>query len=117
MMTLLSAAAFPHRAAVRQRVRTLDSLGGSTDSFTLVYSDLPCWKQLATEREVAEYEKRGFHVTDKIYFLQNYELGEEHILQIDGETFEVVSRARPDASAGKSVVWRVMARISSTGST
>lgn len=116
-MSLLNSTSFPHLASVQKRTRAIDSLGGSTDSFTTVYNDLPCWRQQASESQITEYEKRGFVVTDKVYFLADYQLTEEHILLIGSDRLEVVSRARPDASAGKGVVWRVMARITTTGST
>lgn len=108
----------PHSASAYPRVRVPDSMGGSRDSLgSAIFSGRPCWRQVMREREVFEYMKRGFHVTDKVYFTSDPGLDDRHILVVDGDTLEVVSTAIPDASAGMGVVWRVMARISSTGST
>lgn len=108
---------FPHTATAKIRSRAQDSLGGSRDSFTVVFSDRACWRQLASDREVTEFEKRGMSVTDKVYFLTNPNLDERHILLIGNDVLEVRSSAIPDASAGKSVVWRVMCEFTTTGST
>lgn len=107
--------ALPHLATARIRIRTLDTLGGSIDTFSAVFTDRPCWQQLASDREIAEYDKRGISVTDKVYFTSDPGIDERHILIIDGTTFEVRSRAKPDASAGMSVVWRVMCEERTTG--
>lgn len=116
-MSLLTAAAFPHRATIRRRVRTVDSLAGTKDSFTLVAADVPCWRQLARESEITEYAKRGHSVTDRVYFLSDVAYEEDDIFEIDGESYEVVSRARPDASAGLGAVYRIMVNRTTTGST
>jgi hypothetical protein len=116
-LTLLSATSFPHRATIQVRRRELDLLGGSIDTFSPAYDDIPCWKQIATEAEITEFDKRGFSVTNKIYLLQDLPLNETHIMVIDGQTFEVRSRAIPDASAGLGRVFRVMVELTSTGST
>lgn len=116
-MTLLTVDRFPHRCQIRRRSRTNDDMAGSTDSFSLVHSNIPCWRQIVSEREITEFQKRGHEVTDRIYFLTNLHLSEEHIIEIGNETFEVVSWATPDATAGLARCFRAMVRITSTGST
>ena len=113
----------PHTCQVRRRIRIKDSLGGSRDSFELTQAGTPCWQQLATDREITEFMKRGISVTNKIYFTTDVQLDERDVLEIQNpttqewDTYEVRSRAKPDASAGKSVVWRVMVEYTTTGST
>lgn len=114
---------FPHLATARIRTRALDSIGGSRDTFTLVFSAVDCWQQAASEREIAEFMKRGISVTDKVYFLSDPQLDERHVLTVTDKTsgrtelYEVRSYADPDASAGKRVVWRVMVNKTTTSST
>lgn len=107
---------FPHTANIYIRSRQPDGKGGSRDSFALLYGAVACWRQVAGERQITEFMKRGISVTDRVYFLSNLQLDERHLIQIGGDVLEVRSRAIPDASAGLSVVWRVMAEYTSTGS-
>jgi hypothetical protein len=58
---------------------------------------------------VSFYQKRGIAVTTKIYFTADPQLTTENYILIDGDIFEVRSKAKPDASAGLGVVFRVMA--------
>lgn len=112
---------FPHSAVARTRTRTRGDLGGSKDSFTAVFVGRACWQQQASNREIREFEKRGIDVTDKIYFLTDPELDERHILVVSGtsgtSTYEVASKSDPDASAGLGVVYKVMCKKTTTGST
>ena len=101
----------PHLATIKIRSRVKDTMGGAKDSFTTVSTDVPCWRQVAKESEIIEFQKRDMIVTDKVYFPTDPEIDEKHVLVIDGETLSVRTRARPDASAGKGVVWRVMAEL------
>lgn len=114
----------PHTATARVRTRTKDSLGGSSDAFsTDVFTARPCWQQPAKESEIREFAKRGVSVTNKVYFTTRPALDEQHILIITNkdtgqtDTFEVRSRADPDASAGLGVLYRVMCELTTTGST
>lgn len=114
----------PHTATAKRRTRTRGALGGSGDTFPdTLFEDRACWQQQATDREVTEFDKRGISVTDKIYFTSDPELDERDIVTVTNNnagtvtTFEVVSRALPDASAGMGVVFRVMVVFSTTGST
>lgn len=114
----------PHTATAKKRTRTKDSLGGSVDTFpTTVFTDRSCWQQVAKDSEILEFDKKGITVTDKVYFTSDPELDEKHILLITNPlvgttvTYEVRSRALPDASAGLGVVFRVMCERTTTGST
>jgi hypothetical protein len=108
---------FPHLATAKIRARTQDSIGGSKDTFPVVFQDRACWRQLASDREINEFARRGMSITNKVYFTTDPELDERHILIIDGDVFEVRSASKPDASAGKGVVWRTMCELTTTGST
>lgn len=111
---------FPHEAAATIRSRTMGPLGGSSDSYTSVFTERDCWAQLASQREILEFEKRGMSVTNKIYFLTDPGLDERHVLTITRKSggsigvFEVRSKSIPDATAGLAVVWRVMAEVRTT---
>lgn len=108
---------FPHLATAKIRVRTKDSRGGSKDSFTTVFTNRACWRQSAANREIREFEKRGMRVSHKIYFNADPGLDERHTLTIGSQIMEVRSAAGPDASAGLGRVWKVMADLTTTGST
>ncbi len=97
----------PHKATIRIRSRTKDTMGGAKDSFTTVSTDVPCWRQTAKESEIIEFQKRDIVVTDKIYFPSDPGIDERHSIVINGDILSVRSRAHPDASAGKGVVWRI----------
>ena len=97
----------PHSFVAKQRTRTADSLGGSSDSYATVSSGT-CWHQQAGDSEVAEFQKRGITISGKVYFTSNPALDESHVLVIDGQTYDVTSYPEQDASAGLGVLWRVM---------
>lgn len=104
--------AFPHTATAKRRTRTKGTLGGTKDSFpTILFTDRPCWQQPAGDSEIDRYAKRQITITDKVYFTIEPEVDERDILIIGGRTFEVRSRAVPDASAGLGVVYRVMVEL------
>lgn len=107
----------PHLATAYVRARTQDAYGGSRDSLTVLFSEIPCWQQTASDTETRAYDKRGIAVTDKVYFTFNPQLDERHVLEVNGVQFDVVSRAVPDASAGKGVIWRVMVAASTAEGT
>lgn len=107
----------PHTCDIKRRTRTLDTLGGSTDSYDTTNSSVSCWRQVASDREINEFMKRGVSVTDKVYFTSDIQVDERDVLFFGSDTYEVRSRAIPDASAGMSVVWRVMVEYTTTGST
>ena len=61
------------------------------------------------------YAQRGQTVTNKFYFTSDPGLDErDQIVISDGNVYDVISAPEPDASAGLGVVWRVMARRSTT---
>lgn len=111
---------FPHTATAWIRSRTLDELGGSTDGLTQIFTGRACWSQAAGEGEILEFEKVGISVSTKIYFLSEPGLDERHVVQVTKpttgqvDTYDVRSKASPDATAGMQVVWRVMAERRST---
>ena len=109
---------FPHTATATKRRRVNDSLGGSRDSFpTTVFTNRACWRQPAGNSEIEEFAKRGIKVTNKVYFLTDPALDENHVLTISGDEYEVRSFSDPDATAGLGVVYKVMCEQTTTGST
>lgn len=115
----------PHVATAKLRTVTQTAGLGNKPTYETVFTDRSCWRQTASDDEVREFEKRGIRATDKVYFTSDPSIDEKHILTDvrnagatagTGSTWEVVSRAEPDASAGLGVVWRVMVVRSTTGS-
>ncbi len=108
---------FPHTCTTKRRTRTKGTLGGSKDSFAVVSTDLECWQQSATDAEILEFSRRGIIVTNKVYFPSDPGVDAGYILVVTNpqtgttDTLEVKSRAKPDASAGLGVLFRVMAEL------
>ena len=107
----------PHRCTAYSRARTRDSLGGSKDSFQVVFSNRSCWIQQASNREIIEFGKRGISVTAKVYFSSDPQLDENHIVTIGGKTYDVMSYSDPDASAGLGILFKIFVNLTTTGST
>ena len=115
----------PHTCTAQVRTRTKGTLGGSSDSFADVtgFVDRPCWQQAASEAEIEEFAKRGISITNKVYFTTRPAIDEKHILLVTNadtgqtDTYEVRSRADPDASAGRGILYRLMCEQTTTGST
>lgn len=107
----------PHTCCKLLRTRTTDALGGARDDYAQEGDAIQCWRQPASDREQQQFAKRGITVTDKIYFTDNPAISAQHLLEIGGRIYEVKSVSDPDASAGLGVVWRVMAELSTVGST
>lgn len=109
---------FPHVCLIRRRVRAKGTLGGSVDTFLNEQTGVRCWQQHVTQKETEEYEKPGMTLTCKIYFTSNPNITERHQIliterngtAIDADSrvaLHAVTRAIPDASAGKGIVWKV----------
>ena len=107
---------FPHRCTIRRLVRVKGTLGGSKDSPLNEQTSVLCWAQNATQKEVADFEKRGMFLSRKIYFLVDPGVTERHqilVTEMNGTTIDnpivlkVRTEAMPDASAGKGVVYKV----------
>lgn len=99
----------PHVCDVLERRRVSGSMGGSRDTSVVTQTDVACWRQFAQAAEVTFYQKRGIAVTDKIYFTADPQVTAQNYILIDGDIFEVRAAAKPDASAGLGVVFKVMA--------
>jgi len=109
---------FPHTCTAKRRIRTKGSLGGSKETFpTTTFTGRACWQQPAGEALIREFQKRGITVTNKVYFTADPGLDERDILIIGSDTFEVRSKANPDASAGLGIVYRILCEKTTTGST
>jgi hypothetical protein len=101
----------PHTTTARRRKRVSDGMGGSVDTFdTVVFTDTPCWRMKATDREVHWWQQRNIEITDRFFFSADPELDVNCVLDINGWRFDVMSYAEPDDSAGLGILYRVMAR-------
>ncbi len=103
-----------HTCTIQIRSRTQDSVGGDVDSWSDVFTNVKCWRQPVSEKEIFEYRRAGMSVTDKFYFTFDYRVDEGYRIVIDNEEWEVRARGVPDRSAGKGIVWRVLAEIKTT---
>ena len=105
MMSLLEN--LPHVCTAKKRVRTADGMAGSIDTFTTVFSDRPCWRQGAEDREVAWWQQRSMNITHNIYFADNPSINENHVIVMGSEIMDVLSQAEPDDSVGLGILWRL----------
>lgn len=107
----------PHTctALIRQRIR--GAMGGSRDVFTQVFTNRECWRQFKSAAPIVQYQKRGFAVVDAFYFTTDPAIDERHVLLVDGLTWDVLSRAEPDATVGLGIVYKVMAGLWTTNTT
>ena len=116
---------FPHTCTARLRTSTSGDLGGSKYSAATLFTGRACWRQQLSQRDIVEVEKRGLDANSKIYFRSDPGLDQRHTVEVTTtnnrtassitDIMEVRSRAEPDASAGLGVVWRVYAKLTTTG--
>ncbi len=116
---------FPDRCTIRRRTRSKGTLGGGKDGSTDEQTGVQCWEQAANASEVERYNKRGQVVTRKVYFLSDPGVTEKHQIVVTSRTanngtltavpissqvpLDVVAKPEPDASAGKGILFKVMA--------
>lgn len=121
---------FPHTCAASLVTWTRDSIGGQVRSYSTVFTGRACWRQLASQGEIEEFEKRGMSVSDKIYFLTDPQLdfnprkAERFVVDVSKmharstttgtDRLEVRSKAVPDATAGLGVVYRLFVGAETT---
>lgn len=107
----------PHESTIRRRTRTKSSLGGSKDSFVNEQTEVKCWEQPATAKEIVDFEKRGISINRKVYFPTNPSVTERHQILITKRQgvaitsptpLEVKTILSPDSSAGLGVLYKVM---------
>ena len=107
----------PHKCSIRRKQRQKVALGGSKDVSIEELSDVSCWEQQASASEIRDYEKRGVSISRKVYFTEDLQLTERHVIVMTErngkavapqELMDVMSEPRPDASAGLGVLYRVM---------
>lgn len=105
----------PHSATAYRRQRVRDTVGGSRDALgTAVFTDMDCWRQRASNNEITEFNKRGVSVTDKVFFAADPGLDENHILVIDGKTYDVISVVEPVKEDSIGSVWCVNVNYKTT---
>jgi hypothetical protein len=101
----------PHLATAKRRTRTKDSMGGHLDSFAIIiFSDRACWQQALKDDEISDWQQRNMEVTHKVYFASDPLLDVSCVLEIGGDTLDVISAADPDCSAGMGILFRVMTK-------
>ncbi len=115
----------PHKCSIFRVGRSKESAGGKLYGPILEQSDVECWEQAASSNEIRDFEKRGMGVSTKIFFVDNPGVTERHRILItermgvaspnlditdvsNPDVFDVVTDSYPDASAGLSILWRVM---------
>lgn len=106
----------PHKCQIARYSRTRDAGLGSIGTRLVEQSDVACWEQAASDREVTEFQKRGMDVSRKVYFTENPNVTSRHTIKITEREgvavtdyeLDVVSAPEPDASVGLGVVYRVM---------
>jgi len=110
----------PHKCTIRKRIRTKGGLGGSKDSYLNTQTSVACWAQVASHTDTVEFEKKGMVVNRKVYFTSDPGIDEQYqivITEMNGTAvatasqipLEVRTEARPDASAGKGLLWKLFA--------
>jgi len=108
---------FPHECTIRLRTRSAGTLGGSKDSRTVVQTEVECWEQPASAKEVQDFEKRGYAVNTKIYFTTDPNVTERNEILVtkrngvavsSPDLIDVVTVAEPDCTAGLGVAFKVM---------
>jgi hypothetical protein len=109
----------PHRCTIRVLKLAKGTLGGSKRTPTVEQTNVECWDQPASAKEIEEFQKLGMGINRKIYFKTDPGVTEAHDILITsrdrGTTtisspfpLEVKSESLPDASAGLGVLFRVM---------
>jgi len=99
----------PHLATAKRLVITKGSIGGSKATpGAVVFSGVSCWRQPAGDSEITKAAARGITITDKVYFNADPELDENHVLEIGGKSYDVISYSEPDAGAGIGPPYRIM---------
>jgi hypothetical protein len=101
----------PHLVTAKRRARSKDALGGTKDSFTVLFTDKACWRQLVSDKEYKEGQRREQQWTHKVYFVEDPEVDEQCVLVVSGDTMRVQSTANPDASLGMGILYRVMCSL------
>ncbi len=108
---------FPHLCTVRNQRTIKGSLGGRRNAPVVAATNVVCWEQQASNKEILEFEKRGKLIEKKIYFLTDPGVTEQSEILItdrgsgtiaDPVKYYVKSESLPDASAGLGVVYKVM---------
>lgn len=112
----------PHRCTIQRRKRgpgQTSALGGNLDVAVVEQTGVECWVQQASDGEVRDYAKRDMSISQKIYFTSDPGVTTRHQILITSldrgvttisnpSALDVMSRPKPDASAGLGVVFRVM---------
>ncbi len=102
----------PHTCTARRRKRESDSMGGSIDTFpTVVFADRACWRQPASDQEVAWWQQRSVDADCRCFFAEDPQLQENDVLifaDSPGYYWDVKSYSVPDESVGLGALWRVL---------
>ena len=115
-MTLLDN--MPHKCRIdRLRYKT-DSVGGNIQTPVVVpgASNLECWVQNASQREISEFQKRDKMVTHKVYFPEDPPLRVGDLITITTATPDIlgqvlVFQTEADRSAGLGILFSAMCEV------
>ena len=103
---------FPYTCTIYRRRESRD-VYGTVNTLVAIQTGVACWAQNASNSEIDQFSKRGISISHKIYFKTNPNVDERHTLLLsDGTSLDVVSISGPDAAAGRGVVFKVLANIS-----
>lgn len=105
--------------ATRKREKLVDGAGSSVDKLVVRDTAVECWEQQMRESEDMDMQKRGIDDARKVYFNSDPQLDESNVIIITSrqgvavpsssqKILSVISKPEPDASAGLSMLWRVM---------
>lgn len=99
----------PHRCAVYESYHLGDEIGADRDDAEQTTTNLPCWVQPASDREISQFLRRDQVVTHTIYFRGNPGLRPGFTIipsngPFSGARLEV--RSANETTAGLGVLWK-----------
>lgn len=106
----------PHLADIYVLKPVQDEIGGDHEEAQLSESDVACWVQPASDREITQFQRRDQNVTHSVYFQGNPGLRPGYVIvpkdgaqascPFAGATLEV--KSANETTAGLGVLWKVM---------
>ena len=112
----------PHKCTIARHRHSKGPSGGRSRRLVTVSENVECWEQSSGSTLSKEFQQSGFDNTRKVYFTDNPNIGTQHSIIIterngvsitagDQVELEVIGSARPDVSAGKGILYRVMCKV------
>ena len=119
----------PHKCTIsrRDRVKASGGDGIALESLTAISTDVECWAQQASAKEIRDYQRRGIDIDRKVFFKADPGVSEGYVITLTEKNgvaiasdnqvgFDVISQPDPDASAGLELMWRIDCNIKSSES-